>query len=291
MSKNENQENENYYSAENILKMVPAGVFWKDAKRRFVGANQMFLDYYGLESVEEIVGKTDEDVGWHIDPGPFKELEWSVIKEGKTITNVRGECIVRGQVRQIVASKQPLFADGKIVGLIGFFNDVTDMIAERDKLEQLSNTDELTQLPNRRAFSNIVQKYVSQYYKEKTDFVMFMIDIDKFKQINDKFGHDFGDQVLIKTANIIRSIISNNSVAFRIGGDEFSILHQYSNPQEIINIHNKLIHKMANLKKIDEQEISVSISIGMATFSESDDILHLTKNADKRMYEDKQNHS
>ena len=48
----------------NILSIIPVGVFWKDKDRRFLGANQMFLDYYGFNSVEDIIGKTDEDMGW-----------------------------------------------------------------------------------------------------------------------------------------------------------------------------------------------------------------------------------
>ena len=278
------------YAFENILKLLPVGVFWKDKERRFVGANQMFLDYYGLKSQESIRGKTDEDMGWHINPEPFMKDELAVINEGKVIKNVQGECIVQGVVRKIVASKQPFYVDGKIMGLIGFFSDVTEQLEEKEKLELLSNTDQLTKLLNRRAFDNIIQKYVAQYDKDCTDFVMVLIDVDKFKKINDMYGHDFGDKVLIKSAEIIRNITSNNSVAFRIGGDEFAILHQYKSNTEIKSIEQELQIKFAEIERIAGFDIKVRVSIGYSTYSQYKDVHILFNNADKSMYEDKAKH-
>ena len=69
----------------NILALIPVGVFWKDKDRKFLGANQMFLDYYGFTSVEDILGKTDEDMGWHIDPEPYRSIELRVSNNGEII--------------------------------------------------------------------------------------------------------------------------------------------------------------------------------------------------------------
>ena len=101
---------------DNIMKLIPVGIFWKDKDRRFLGANQMFLDYYGLSSVDEIIGKNDEDMGWHINPEPFKKIELRVLNNGKSVLDVPGECIVKGKLRKIKASKCPIISDGKIVG-------------------------------------------------------------------------------------------------------------------------------------------------------------------------------
>ena len=154
----------------NILTLIPVGVFWKDRDRRFLGANQMFLDYYGLESVDRIVGKTDEDMGWHIDPVPYRSIELRVIERGESIKDVPGQCIVQGRVRDIKASKCPLTVNGEVVGLIGYFVDITDELDEKGRLSFLSKTDELTGVFNRRAYSDIASKYENQYKKDKTDF-------------------------------------------------------------------------------------------------------------------------
>ena len=280
---------EENYAFENILKLIPVGVFWKDRNRRFVGANQMFLEYYSLNSIDSIIGKTDEDMGWHINPEPFMKDELAVINDGITIKNVQGECIVHGEVRKIAASKKPFIVDGEIIGLIGFFSDITEEMEEKEKLEYLSNTDELTTLLNRRAFDNIILKYINQYNIDRTDFVMILIDVDKFKQINDMYGHEFGDEVLKKTGEIIRNVTSNNSVAFRIGGDEFAILHQYKAANEIKSIKQELQIKFAQIERIAGLDVKVRVSIGAAVYSKCNDVHELINVADKSMYESKEN--
>ena len=89
----------------NLMTLIPAGIFWKDTDRRFLGANQMFLDYYDLKSVDEIIGKTDEDMGWHIDPKPFYDMEMRVLS-GEEIPEMLGDCIVKGDIRKIKAGKK-----------------------------------------------------------------------------------------------------------------------------------------------------------------------------------------
>ena len=73
-------------------------VFWKDKDRRFLGVNQAFLDYYGFDSADVLIGKNDEDMGWHSDPEPFKQDELAVLA-GKSTYKVRGKCIIRGEER------------------------------------------------------------------------------------------------------------------------------------------------------------------------------------------------
>ena len=283
-------ENADQYALDNILRLVPVGVFWKDRERRFVGANKMFLDYYGLKSIDMIKGKTDEDMGWHINPEPFMKDEIDVITKGRIIKNVEGECIVNGEVRKIAASKQPFIVDGAIIGLIGFFSDITEQYEEKLKLEHLSNTDELTGMLNRRAFDAIIEKYIKQFDLDETDFSVLIIDIDKFKQINDMYGHDFGDKVLKESASIIRNITANSSVAFRIGGDEFAILHQYKSYEEIKSITQEIYIKFEKINCIGGMNVKVRASVGAAVYSMTKDVHSLMNAADKEMYIDKEKH-
>ena len=274
----------------NIIQLLPVGIFWKDKERRFLGANQMFLEYYGLQSVEQIIGKTDEDMGWHINPEPFKQDELSVINEGKIISNVEGECIVKGKVRKIMASKCPYMVDRKIVGLVGCFKDITVEIEEIAKLEKLSVTDALTDQYNRRGFGEIVKRYLSQYQQDKTDFSIIMIDIDKFKQINDMYGHDYGDEILKKTSKVLKHVASDNSVVFRYGGDEFLILHQHKNIAEIESIKQEINMGLTRYEKMTSTLIPVRASIGYAIYSDYEDLSRCIDEADKNMYMDKEKH-
>ena len=78
---------------QNILDTTQAMLFWKDAQRRFVGVNQAFLDYYGFPDENVLLGKTDEDMGWHSDPDPYKNDELQVITTGRSTYRVHGKCI------------------------------------------------------------------------------------------------------------------------------------------------------------------------------------------------------
>ena len=106
-----------------VLEGIDRYVFWKDDQRRFLGANQAFLDYYGFGSVEEIVGKTDDEVGWHVDNRPFRDDELRVLA-GEVVQRARGTCYNRNELRYIEANKRPIVVSGQIVGLLGYFRDL-----------------------------------------------------------------------------------------------------------------------------------------------------------------------
>lgn len=109
-----------------ILSNPDRKYFWKDNDRRFLGANQAFLDYYDFAGLEVILGKNDEDMGWHVDNDPFRNDELRVLA-GETIEGAHGICESKGQMRRIIANKRPLYSNGAIVGLVGYFEDVGPM--------------------------------------------------------------------------------------------------------------------------------------------------------------------
>lgn len=119
-----------------IINTTQECIFWKDDKRRFVGVNKAFLNYYGFESADILIGKTDEDMGWHKDPEPFKQDEMRVLL-GESTYMVHGKCIVRGEERDILASKAPVYDGEKIIGLVGSFVDVTEEKRKEREIEAL----------------------------------------------------------------------------------------------------------------------------------------------------------
>lgn len=122
-----------------ILETTQTAIFWKDEKRRFLGANRAFLDYYEFPSESVIIGKTDEDMGWHQEDAPFRKDELWVLKTGHRTFRVPGRCMSHGEMRNIVASKSPLIEDGKIVGLVGSFEDVTDEVRQKKRIVDLND--------------------------------------------------------------------------------------------------------------------------------------------------------
>ena len=272
---------------DNFLDLVPMGVFWKDSKRRFLGANKMFLEYYNLESVDDILGKTDEDMGWHINPEPFRSDELKVINQKEEIINAPGKCIVNGMVRDIKATKKPFFYGGKISGLMGYFIDVTEENLERDRLSKLSNTDELTGVINRRGYGELVDFYEKQYLEDGTDFALFMMDINNFKTLNDTYGHEFGNKVLVAVCRNLRRVAAKNSVVVRYGGDEFIILHQFNNPYDLIILMQKITSALASIAEVEDKQIDIRVAIGYDIYSAHKDKIKLIESADAKMYENK----
>jgi PAS domain S-box-containing protein len=123
---------------EKILATTKTAIFWKDADRRFLGANKAFLDYYGFPSAEVLLGKNDEEMGWHTDPDPYKNDELQIIRKGISTTRVPGMCLSHGENRNIVASKAPMYENGRIVGLVGSFEDVTNDVRQKKEIEELN---------------------------------------------------------------------------------------------------------------------------------------------------------
>ncbi len=275
---------------ENLLKLFPAGIFWKDKDRRFLGANQMFLDYYGLKSVDDLLGKNDEDMGWHIDPEPFRSIEINVLNTGESVLDVPGECIVKGKVRKIRASKYPMYSNGEIVGLVGYFMDITDELEERDRLSTLCQTDDLTGILNRRAYNEIIREYEKQYLKTNEDFVLFMMDIDDYKEVNDTYGHEYGDHLLVSVAKSLSMAAGDNSVLCRYGGDEFVIIHKIQSDYDVEFIEKRILREIRGTRLIEGVNFDVRMSTGYARYSESGSLGALEELADKRMYEMKKRH-
>ena len=117
-----------------------------------------------------------------------------------------------------------------------------------------------------------------------------MLDIDKFKQINDLYGHDYGDEVLKKTSKVLRHVASESSVVFRYGGDEFVILHQYKNEAELESIRQEINIGLAKYERVSNALIPIKVSIGIAIYSKFNDLGKCLEEADKKMYLEKERH-
>ncbi|MFA6807463.1 MAG: EAL domain-containing protein [Eubacteriales bacterium] len=178
---------------------------------------------------------------------------------------------------------------GNVIGLNLVFSDITEKNKLTNDLIYMSAHDNLTKLPNRNSFYKHLNQSIIRKDKNYTA-VMFM-DIDRFKFVNDNFGHDVGDQLLIKVAKRIQKELSCKDIVARYGGDEFAIiLNDVVNEDEINNTAYKLIQACSERFIIDKSELYISLSIGIAIFPEHcGDANSLIKNADIAMYSAKKN--
>ena len=158
-----------------------------------------------------------------------------------------------------------------------------DLEQRAEKLEVLSQTDELTGLLNRRAFISRAGTLIKQALRHKLSYSFFMIDIDHFKQINDQHGHDVGDDVLHQVAQLLASNSRANDILARIGGEEFAIITLNQNHESPLQFAERLL-TLLRAEKI--QGIKVTVSIGLAVSAKAS-FEQLYKGADILLYEAK----
>ncbi|MCV4262198.1 two-component system response regulator [Pseudomonas capsici] len=169
---------------------------------------------------------------------------------------------------------------------------VLDMSMERNlyqQLEQQAVTDALTGLLNRRGFYQAVEGMLLRNEHAEQYLVVLYLDLDGFKQINDSLGHDAGDQVLLWVATQLKDCLRPYDVLARMGGDEFTVVIEgFDYPEQAAKVAEKLIERVSMKRQVDGVEISLGVSIGIATYPECGSNLDgLLRAADIAMYEAK----
>ena len=165
-------------------------------------------------------------------------------------------------------------------------NEISERKQAEERIRLLAYHDELTGLPNVRLGKDRVANAIALARRNKTTVALLYLDLDDFKEINDKHGHSTGDQVLIKIAERITHCVRETDTVARIGGDEFIIvLNQAGEKTAIIKSVEKIITTLTGSLRISGQDLYISVSIGIALYPDHgqtpDDLI---KNADEAMY-------
>lgn len=177
--------------------------------------------------------------------------------------------------------------DGKPLRFIGFHTDISLLIEVQEKLDNIAKHDVLTHLPNRFLLFDLLTRAMQGAKRNKTIIALLFIDLDGFKSINDTFGHDAGDKVLIAMANRMDKLIRGNDIASRLGGDEFvMVVTDLKTKDEIIPILERFLKEFSSTIVVNEHSLHVCVSIGVNFYSEEDtiDCETFIGQADKAMY-------
>ena len=262
-------------------------IFWKDRDRKFVGASKAFLDYYHFHSLEDIVGKNDEELGWHVHPEAYMNDETRVIHEGITTHNIPGRCISDGENKQILASKAPLYDDnGEISGLIGYFIDKDLLTANDRRGDETNRRDMLTGLLNSRGVAEEAALFRDEYYLRGTDFVRIHISIDNFSSLNEQYGFDYGDNVIAALGKALKSSFGLSCAVGRYAGQRFVVLRQVQNREEVHAIRSQTKAIGSSIKEVNGIPVTLYLSVGFVLFSEFNDLDEQSKKAEFRLLAD-----
>ncbi|HCL91013.1 MAG TPA: diguanylate cyclase, partial [Candidatus Atribacteria bacterium] len=156
-----------------------------------------------------------------------------------------------------------------------------------EKLKFLSLYDYLTKLPNRVLFYDRMKQEIAYARRERKKFSLMFLDLDNFKEVNDKFGHDIGDQVLQGVAKRFRKLLRKTDTICRLGGDEFIILlPRLAQPREnTVDVARKIFSSLKEPFLFGDNKIYINTSIGIALYpDDGEEGEILIKSADKAMY-------
>jgi diguanylate cyclase (GGDEF)-like protein/PAS domain S-box-containing protein len=205
---------------------------------------------------------------------------------------------IRFEILNYSKANVPYWLDCSIIplhndkGVVEYFaaveRDLTEYKNTEARLREQASHDPLTGLLNRRAFMEYANAAFQDYKRFQTSMAIAIIDLDNFKQVNDSYGHEFGDKLLQKAVYFIREKLRANDIFARIGGDEFILCFTHINESTLEFICNKLLGSLLASIVIDGVEFHATISLGLTIGNQSDNkIDDVIRRADEALYQAK----
>ena len=271
----------------NILENVPAYIYTKDKQSRYLFANRLLRERFAAP-MEEIVGYDDHKFFDADTAAEMRESDLRVLLNGETAQNEEINFNqLTGEANVFLSVKQPLPSnDGRIYALCGIAIDISERKDIEEHMSRMAQYDALTHLPNRALFNDRLRQAISAAQRHKEYLALMFIDLDKFKPINDTYGHGVGDQLLKEVAQRIQECLRESDTAARLGGDEFVVLLPTIEAAHDASIVGEKIRLALNRPfTLAGHNLTISSSIGIAVYpTHGDEEKLLVKNADTAMY-------
>jgi diguanylate cyclase (GGDEF)-like protein/PAS domain S-box-containing protein len=258
-----------------------------DLEERFLFFNHVFAERFGVRR-EDWLGR------------PLREL---LGEESYALSRPLIQAALAGQVAQaektygnrpapvvVELSYAPLRRDsGEVDGIIGIGRDITSLKSEQAKLRKASQTDPLTQLLNRSGFAQRADEQLALARQHNSLLALLYLDLDRFKPVNDQYGHPVGDALLRAVAGRLRHILRPQDLVARLGGDEFAVLlPALGSLDDAEAVAAKLVRTVGQPFRIDTHEISVGVSVGYCVAAGGiTDLDRLVAQADAKLYDAK----
>lgn len=182
-------------------------------------------------------------------------------------------------------------SNGKALRFLGTLVDISKRKEVEEKLEKISRIDSLTGCYNRGYGLELLDRQIKLSHRSKSPLLLAFLDVDKFKSINDTFGHDEGDMILKEVTGLFKSTLREIDITCRMGGDEFLLIFPDSSLKEAPLIKERFEEKLVQLNHTLKKPYKINFSIGLSCYDPDNpqSIDELIRIADKKMYEDKQN--
>jgi diguanylate cyclase (GGDEF)-like protein/PAS domain S-box-containing protein len=275
--------------SEDIVNSLPGIFYMLDVEGRFIRVNPRCMEVTGY-SWNELEHMTALDF--------FAAKDRNLIAEKMRNVYEQGDSSVEAELFTRYGRRIPYYFTGHrtTIGgqtyLVGIGTDITKRHALELELERQAHTDALTGLPNRRYFIEQAELEVARAKRYGKLLSVLMLDLDEFKTINDRYGHQVGDLVLYKVGEVCRNRLREVDVIGRIGGEEFAILLPETDVEHAVEVAERLRQDIAatEIRPEPEKLLAITASIGIATLAAKEtDVDRLLNFADQAMYEAKRN--
>lgn len=269
-----------------IFDAIPELILIMDRQHRIVRANRAVEEKLGVKR-NELIGKLCYEVIHGTDKPPEHCPYRKVLQDGKEHIE---ELYAESLKGHYILSATPLFdLKGNIERIVEVAQDITDRKAMEDEMKNMSITDDLTGLHNRRGFFSLLEQQLKLIKRQKEKVYLLYADIDNLKEINDRIGHSKGDLAIIDAANIFKSTFRESDIIARLGGDEFAVFPIADKATDIDLVLARLQGKIDDYNEQEDRGYVLSVSIGIAScdsehFRSADELL---AEADRLMYERK----
>jgi len=262
------------------------GMIITDSESRIAAINPAFTAITGY-ALGEVIGHTPTILASGVHDRSFYTRMWEQLS---TTGQWAGEIWNRRKDESVYPEWLSITAVGDDPSgpehYIGIFSDVTDRKEAEARIQHLAHHDALTGLPNRLLMNDRINQAIHRAKRHGEKFALLFIDLDRFKLINDTLGHEVGDALLVQVAERCHQVVRESDTVSRQGGDEFVVLLAgLGAAQDARHIAQKLIKALSRPYLLDNHELAVTASIGIAMFpGDGESASELMRNADAAMY-------
>ena len=247
------------------LESTADGILVTDLSGRVRSFNRRFAQIWGIP---DTLLEAQEDARVHdwmrrsvVDPDGYTR-RLAAIQDAALLSSTEQLRLHSGQVLERVS--RPLWQRGRPAGRVYSYRDLTRQLEADQRIEQLSSTDTLTGLPNRRRLADRVLDRASLSSRAGDGFALMLVDLDRFRQVNDSLGHDVGDDVLRTVAQRIQSCLRQADELARIGGDQFAVLVPAADAQFAETLARRMLNAVAQPCGSDAAPFTLTCSIGVS---------------------------
>ena len=274
-----------------FLEHIPDHVYFKDRNSRFLRVNRALANSFGFKDPAEATAKADSDMFTPEHASRALEDEQKIIETGHGITGMEEkETWPDGHESWVLTTKVPLKdRRGRILGTMGISRDITDRKQAELRIRYMALHDALTGLPNRSLLEDLLAHAIALAGRNGKRVAVLMLDLDRFKSVNDSFGHHIGDRLLEAVAVRLRACLRDSDIVARLGGDEFVIgLPLVDKNQDIEQVASKVLKTLSESFEIEGHGVRIGASIGICEYpSDGENPRDLLQAADTAMYEAK----